>query len=625
MERQNSAGYALQPHTSPARRVKRRLAVGLAIAAGLIMSGCDEPAENTNAGEAPAPVERDYSVEPSINPELAEHTRHFEPKVYKIGENVYSAVGWALANTIMIEGDDGILIFDASTAVEPGEKIMAEFRKITDKPVVAVVYSHFHPDHWGGVKAFVDEQDVIDGKVQIIAHETLVGNVVRQGGTVGTIQAMRSGYTFGVFLRPEDLKYMNGGIGPHVGGGNATFIQPTLTFDKELDVTIAGIDMHFVHVPSEAPDEIALYLPDSNILLSAETIQGPTLPNIHTLRGTRFRDPVQWYRSIDVLRAFEADNMVPSHGQPVYGAEKVEEVLTMTRDGMQYVHDQTIRMMNKGLPPDELAEAISFPPHLRDYAPYLREYYGTIKHGVRQIYTGYLGWFGGDPVDLDPVPPVERARRHVGLMGGRDAVLAAAGKAYDEGEYQWAAELATYLVRIDHEDQEARKVKAASFRHLGYDQININWRNWYLTSAMELEGDIDPLPSLRVLAQVFSSDDVVSEWPADFLVNGLTTRLKAEETLDMHMTGGFRFTDVGEDYGLEIRRGIAQVHDAIPEDAAFTLSFSRATLIAIGQGRLKLKDALESGEASLEGDPAALQAFLSKFDSPAQEIWLTVR
>lgn len=611
------------------KRPIRRAALGICIAASVALTGCDEaPSQNTRQAqqeESITRVQNDYTVEPSINPELAEHTNHFERKVYQIGENVYSAVGWSLANSIMIEGDEGIIIFDASTAVEPARDVMAEFRKITDKPVVAVVYSHFHPDHWGGVKGFIEEQDVLDGKVTVIAHDTLVGNVVRQGGTVGTIQAMRSGYTFGIFLRPEDTKYMNGGIGPQEGGGNSTFILPTLTFDDKLDITIAGIEMQFVHVPSEAPDEIALYLPASNILLSAETIQGPTLPNIHTLRGTRFRDPVQWYRSIDVLRAFNAEHMVPSHGQPVYGAEKVEEVLTMTRDGIQYIHDQTIRLMNKGTPPDELANLVAMPAHLRDYAPYLREYYGTVKHSVRQIYTGYLGWFDGDPVDLDPVPPLESAKRYIELMGGRNAVLTAAEKAYADEEYQWAAELTTYLIRVDQEDVDAKQIKAAAFRHLGYAQININWHNWYLTSAMELEGKIEPMASLARLAQIFSSADIVSEWPADFLVEGMTTRLKAEETLDMHMIGGFDFTDVNEQYGLEIRRGIAQMHRTIPDGTAFILSLSRATLIAIAQGRTTLPAALEAGEASLEGNPADLQAFLTKFDSPAQEIWLTRR
>ena len=604
------------------KSVTEQTSVGLFLAATLALAGCDEP---TSASAEPPKVENDYTVEPSINAELADHTTHFDQKVYKIGDNVYSAVGWSLANTIMIEGDDGIIIFDASTSVEAGTEVLAEFRKITDKPVVAVVYSHFHPDHWGGVKAFVEEQDVIDGKVTIIAHETLVGNVVRQGGTVGTIQAMRSGYTFGVFLKPEDSEQMNGGIGPREPGGNSTFIQPTLTFTDKLDIEIAGIELQFFHVPSEAPDEIALYLPQSNTLLSAETIQGPTLPNIHTLRGTRFRDPVKWYRSIDALRAINADNMVPSHGQPVYGAEKVAEVLTMTRDGIQYIHDQTIRQMNKGLTPDELAQAITFPPHLRDYAPYLREYYGTVKHSVRQIYTGYLGWFDGDPVSLDPTPPLESAERYIALAGGPEALLDAAEKAYADEDYQWAAELTTHLIRVDHDDQKARQIKAAAFRHLGYAQININWRNWYLTSAMELEGTIDPLPSLGLLARIFSSADIVSEWPADFLIEGLTTRLKAEETFDMHMIAGFRFSDVGEEYALEIRRGVAQMHSSIPDDAAFTLTFARATLIAITQGRTTLADALESGEATLDGDPADVQTFLTKFESPAQEIWLTLR
>ena len=613
---------------SPWRRTRKGLAVAFAVSASILLAGCDESANEPNATVAAPEVEaiqNDYSVEPSINPELAEHTNHFERKVYQVGENVYSAVGWSLANSIMIVGDDGVIIFDASTSVEAAREVMAEFHKITDKPVVAVVYSHFHPDHWGGVKGFIDEQDVIDGKVTVIAHDTLVENVVRQGGTVGTIQAMRSGYTFGIFLRPEDTQYMNGGIGPQESGGNSTFILPTLTFADTLDIEISGIEMQFVHVPSEAPDEIALYLPASNILLSAEVIQGPTLPNIHTLRGTRFRDPVRWYRSIDVLRTFNAEHMVPSHGQPVYGADKVEEVLTMTRDGIQYVHDQTIRGMNKGMTPDELANAISFPAHLRDYAPYLREYYGTIKHSVRQIYTGYLGWFDGDPVDLNPVPPLESAKRYIDLIGGRDAVLAAAEKAYAEEEYQWAAELTTYLIRVDKDDADAKQIKAASFRHLGYAQININWHNWYLTSAMELEGSIKPMESLARLASIFSSADIVSEWPADFLVEGLTTRLKAEETLDMHMTAGFNFTDVNEQYGLEIRRGIAQMHRSIPEDAAFTLSLSRATLIAIAQGRTTLPAELENGNAALEGNSVDLQAFLSKFDSPAQEIWLTQR
>ena len=260
---------------------------------------------------------------------------------------------------------------------------------------------------------------------------------------------------------------------------------------ERLDTRIAGLDVQLLHVPSEAPDEIVLYLPDNRVLISAEVDQGPTLPNIHTLRGTKFRDPVQWVESLDKLREYQAEHMVPLHGRPVGGQEKVEEVLRMTRDGIAYIHDQSVRWMNKGLTPDELVEKVKLPPHLAGYTPYLREHYGTVKHSVRQIYNGYLGWFQGDPVDLDPTPPREKAERLIALMGGRDKLLLEAGNAYLMGEHQWAAELAGYAIRVDHEGRLAREIKARSLRKLGYASMNINWRNWYLMSAMELEGGLD--------------------------------------------------------------------------------------------------------------------------------------
>ena len=566
-----------------------------------------------------------YRIEPSIHPELAEHTRHFDKKVYKIGENIYSAVGWSLANTIMIVGDEGVIIVDPGVNYETSVESEKALRAFSGKPVKAVIYTHFHPDHWGGVKAWVSEDDVKAGDVEVIAHDTLLGNVIRQGGTIGPILAMRSAYTFGGALPPEDSKGMNGGIGPSEGGGTATFIAPTRTFSDTLDIEIDGIRMHLVHVPSEAPDEVAVWLPDSEILLSGETIQGPTLPNIHTIRGTKFRDPLQWYRSIDVLRSFGAKDMVPSHGQPVYGADKVEEVLQMTRDGIQFVHDQTIRHMNRGLTPEELAQVVAFPPYLADYKPYLREYYGTVKHGVRQIYNGYLGFFDGDPTTLDPVERVEAARRYVALMGGREKVLEAAKAAYEDGDNQWSAELATHLIRIDHEDRDARVLKAAALRRLGYASMNINWRNWYLTSAMELEGKIRPVAVLQAMAQNFSSADVIAQWPPARLVEGLSVRLRAEDTGDINLVAGFRFADTGDEHALEIRRAIAQFHEALPDEPDFVLVMPKQVFMGLSLGVMTVEQALETGAATVEGSEEAAKAFFGYFDPPAAPIWLTVR
>jgi alkyl sulfatase BDS1-like metallo-beta-lactamase superfamily hydrolase len=567
-------------------------------------------------------------VSPGINPELREHTRHFEKKIYKIADNVYSAVGWDLANTILVEGTHGVIIVDTGGGIGSARAVEKELRKITSKPVVAVIYTHFHPDHINGVKAYASDEDVKAGKVAIYAHETLLQNVQNQSAVIGPILGMRSAYSFGAALEAEDLKEMNGGIGPNAHRGSmATFIAPTKTFRDKLEITLAGVPMQMLHVPSEAPDEIAIFLPQNKALLSAEVIQGPTLPNIHTLRGTSFRDPVKWFRSIDALRSFKAEHLVPAHGQPVSGADKVEEVLRMYRDGIQFVHDQTIRYMNKGLTPDELANTVKFPPHLANFKPYLREYYGTVKHSVRQIYQGYLGWFEGDPVELDPVPRLESARRHVALMGGRDRVLAEARKAYESGDWQWAAELATYLIRIDHNDREARQVKANAFRKLGYAQMNINWRNWYLMSARELEGALDLAQLSKAIAQVFSSPDLVAAFPARAWVEGFTIRLKAEQTNDVKMTMGFVFPDVNESYALEIRRGVAQFHEQMPEKTDATLTLNKGTLNRVLLQQIKFQDAVIAGEIRISsGTTAVVQRFFSYFEPPlAGVIELTLR
>lgn len=575
--------------------------------------------------QAELPAER---IEPSINAELAAHTKLFNQQVYKIADNVYSAVGWQLGNVAMIEAPEGLIIVDTGESVSESRKIMAEFRKISDKPVKAVVYTHFHPDHINGVQAFVNREQVEQGEVQIYAHETLLANVVAQGALVGPILGVRSAYSFGSFLEPADEKDMNGGIGPIVTPEPSTFIAPTITFKDKLDTTIAGLPVQFLHAPSEAPDEIVLFLPQNRVLISAEVDQGPTLPNIHTLRGTKFRDPVQWVSSLDKLREFHADYMVPLHGQPVTGADKVEEVLRMTRDGIAYIHDQTVRWMNKGLTPDELVEKVKLPPHLAGYTPYLREYYGTVKHSVRQIYNGYLGWFQGDPVDLDPTPPKEKSARLIALMGGRDKVLLAAGEAYLKGDYQWAAELSGYAIRVDNEDKLARDIKARSFRKLGYASMNINWRNWYLMSAMELEGKLDA-ENIRdravALRAVLLSPDMVRNFTPQIFLQNWITRVDPEKAGDVELTLGFDFPDVNEQWALEIRRGVVQLHQGIPAGTTLKLAMDKRFMetLLTGEGGL-LKGAL-LGDVKVDGNLLDIKTFLACFDFSDEPFGLTVR
>ncbi|PKM24745.1 MAG: MBL fold metallo-hydrolase [Gammaproteobacteria bacterium HGW-Gammaproteobacteria-13] len=577
------------------------------------------------AGHAALPEEQ---IKASIHPELAEHSKHFAQKVYQVAGNVYSAVGWQLGNVAMIEAPEGLIIIDTGESVSESRKIMAEFRKISDKPVKAVVYTHFHSDHINGVKAFVTEEQVRSGEVQIIAHETLLANVVAQGALVGPILSVRSGYSFGAMLPEGDHEQMNAGIGPIAKVEAATFIAPTLTFKDKLDTRIAGLDLQFLHVPSEAPDEIIIYLPDNRVLISAEVEQGPTLPNIHTLRGTKFRDPVVWVESLDKLRAYKAEHMVPLHGRPVSGQDKVEEVLRMTRDGIAYIHDQSVRWMNKGLTPDELVEKVKLPPHLAGYTPYLREYYGTVKHSVRQIYNGYMGWFQGDPVALDPLPPKDKAERLIALMGGREKLLLAAGEAYLKGDYQWAAELSSYAIQVDNEDKLARDIKARSFRKLGYASMNINWRNWYLMSAMELEGQFAG-GKVQQMAQsirsVFLSADMLKAFPAKIFLQNWITRVDPDNANDVQLTLGFSFPDIGEEWALEVRRGVVQLHQGIPEGTTLKLTLDKTYLDTVMSGENGLLKGALLGDVKVDGNLLEIKTFLGCFDFSDEPIALTLR
>ncbi len=574
---------------------------------------------------------------PTVHPKLTEHSQKMVPGVYQVADSVYLAYGYALTSPAMIVGDDGVIIVDPPEDVNKGRRTLEEFRKFSDKPVKAVIYSHWHIDHFGGVAAFASHEDAASGKVKIIAHETFLSNVIKSSaGGAGPILGARVDYSLGTLLDMGPEGRINGGLGPDFVIENPSLIPPNVLVDDVLDITIAGVRMQIVWVPSEAPDEIAVWLPELELLHTVEILQGESFPNLHTIRGTRYRDPEVWFKGIDVLRQFPAKYMVPSHGRPVSGREAVAEVLTAYRDGIQFVYDQTIRHMNKGMLPDDLVEVVKLPPHLADH-PWLGDFYGGVAHSVRQIYVGELGWFLGDPTFLAPTRPVDASRRYVELMGGRDTVLEAARDAAKNGDHQWAAELATHLVKINPEDQDARLLKAEALRQIGYGHSNNNWRNWYLTAAKELDGSIDYSKAIQLQAP-----DLLRAFPTSELINGLRFRLAAEKTLNVNMTLGVRLPDIGEAYGLQIRRGVAQFHETLPDAVDVLLELDRSVLENILLGQVKgvgidgvhlytpqagLIASLESGDARLvRGTPQNLKKFFSYFDPPSREpIPLTIR
>ncbi len=562
---------------------------------------------------------------PTIPAALTAHSRKMAARIYRVAGRVYCAVGYAVANVIFIVGDDGLVVCDTTESLPAARRAFDDFKRAVPAarhlPVRAVVYTHNHLDHIAGVRAFATDADVASGAVAIIAHESLLGILINNASVVGPILALRGMYTFGSLLAPGPGGQVNCGLGPRLLREGASFIAPTVTFTDRLDVTLAGIRMEFRHAPSEADDEIVAWLPGFGVLLSAEVVQGECFANVHAIRGTLYRNPIQWYRSIDMMRGWPAEFMVPAHGRPVAGRDNVHELLTAYRDAIQFVHDQAVRHMNRGATPDEIAEAVpALPPHLAKH-PWLGEHYGTAKHSARQVFHGQLGWFEGDPTFLDPLPRAERALRTVTLAGGRERVVAEARAAFEREDWRWCAELLTYVLRVDSADLEARRLKAQALRELGCRTVNANWRHWYLTSALELEGTLAG-PEPRALAGAFGSADFVAQLPLGSFFDFFTTRVDPAKCLDKHLTLAFRFTDRDEAYALEVRRGIVEVHRTMPERPDAVLTLAATTLQGLGrQFASQLPEALRSGAIRLEkGTPDVLREFFGCFDPPPTEL-----
>jgi alkyl sulfatase BDS1-like metallo-beta-lactamase superfamily hydrolase len=546
---------------------------------------------------------------PAVHPELARHTAMMTERVYTLHGHIHTAFAFAPSNCTLIEGRDACVLVDTLPTVEYAKPVAERFRGLTGKPIVAVIYTHFHIDHVSGISEFVSLEDVRSGKVEVLGQEALTANLVQDGGLVAPIMGRRALFQFGYQLPSGEAGVIGTGIGGVNKQGVRHFIQPTRTIKEALDIEVSGIRLHLVHLPSETEDQIAVWLPDEKTLISADIIQGESFPNIYAIRGTRFRSPMQWAKSIDRLRAFGAETLIPHHGRPVEGKEAVEDVLVSYRDAIQFMHDQTVRYMNKGYRPDEIADIVTMPAHLAQH-PWLGEYYGSFKHSLRNVYTGYLGWYQGDPVELDPLPWRERARRYVAQMGGRESVIDAAQRAIEGGDLMWAADLLTWVIRADLNDVEARELKAAALRAWGYGQKNATWRNAALTAALELEGRL----TLSQQGLPLGSPQQVQNFPMGSIIELMTVRLIAEQSLGDLMTVAFEAADTGERCALEIRRGVCQFHTEPPSHVAATVRFDREFLTQWTFGQVGYEDGMRDGRVTVEGDEATVRRFLGRFE-----------
>ncbi len=538
-----------------------------------------------------------------VNPDLATHSAEFEKKVIEVTDGVYVAIGYGLANSIMIEGDDGVVIVDTMESVEAAEEAKAEFDKITTKPVKGIIYTHNHVDHIFGSKVFAG-----DDNPDVYSHESTIYYIDRILNVIRPIIYKRSVGQFGTFLPPGGV--INAGIGPRLLVGDdytASLIRPTKTFAGDrMDVEIAGIKLELYHAPGETPDQIFVYLPDRGILLPGDNFY-KSFPNLYAIRGTAYRDVTLWVKSLDKMRAKRPKFLVPSHTKPIIGADEIFETLTNYRDAIQFVHDQTVKGMNERLTPDELVERVKLPPHLANQ-PYLFEYYGTVEWSVRSIYDGYLGWFNGNATNLFPLPNEERAKRISDLCGGVDVLIENAKEALEVGDNQWVLELTDIILNLDSNNKEVLDIRADALTALGEAQITATARNYYLTQALETTGKIE------INDRKVKEKDILYGIPLTAIFNSMAVTLNAEKSADTNTVVGFRFPDVGEAFTLHVRRSICEVQPVFPKSPDVTVTVDSTIWKEIVAGLRSPAVALAKGNVKVEGGTLNLVKFLGQFD-----------
>ncbi len=417
---------------------------------------------------------------------LNARSAEFREEVIKVTDDVYVAVGFGVSPSSMIVGADGIVIVDTMIDTDSATRALAAFRKISDKPIKAIILTHAHGDHIGGARVFMG-----DDKPRVWARSNFGAEGGAYRGAGLTIQNARGARQAGFKLPPEQR--INNGVaraywpkrGGAVFGGGSQRVEPTDTFaEPRKSLEIAGVKLDLVAVSGETADALYVWLPEKKVLFAGDNFY-KSWPNAYAIRGTPYRDIRGWADANDMMLAEGAEFLVPGHTRPIVGKDAVAEALTNYRDAIRFVFDKTIEGMNKGLTPDELVGYVKLPARLAE-KDYLREYYGNVEWAVRAIFQGYLGWFDGNPSNLFPLAPKEEAQRIARLAGGNTALLEQARHALKSGDAQWAAQLCDHLLALHPKDQAIRNMKADALEHLAENLLTATGRNYYLTVAQEL-------------------------------------------------------------------------------------------------------------------------------------------
>lgn len=546
----------------------------------------------------------------TVNPSLWRHAMlNAQIGLFKVTDGIYQLRGFDIANMTLIEGQTGWIVVDPLTSKETAAAALAFARaQLGDKPVTAIIFTHDHADHFGGVLGITSVAEVAERKIPVVAPVGFMEEATSENVLAGPAMSRRSMYQFGKNLAPGATGMVDTGLGKNVAYGSIGILPPTQIIDQPTqERVIDGVTFVFHNIPgAEAPAELTFSIPERKAYGGAELL-AQTMHNLLPIRGAKVRDALLWsdYAQAALDELGDTEVYFGQHNWPVWGNERIREFITKHRDVYKYMHDQTVRLMNAGYTPDEIAEKIQLPDSLASYFG-TRGYYGDVRHNVKAIYQMYLGAYDGNPAHLNPLPPRESARRYVELMGGSAKVLGAARAAYDKGEYRWVAELLDQAVLDQPDDKAAKELLARAYEQLGYQSESATWRNSYLTAAQELRNG-PPEKGVRRSDLI----ELMKQTPTERFLEAMAASLDGPAADGKNWTFNLQLTDTKESFVLWIENAVLHYRRGAPaSNANATLSVTKDLFVQLLGGTAGFKDALTSKDLKVDGSTVDLVRFL---------------
>ncbi|WP_323836508.1 alkyl/aryl-sulfatase [Photorhabdus africana] len=550
----------------------------------------------------------------TVNPSLWRNAQlNVEYGLFKVTDHIYQVRGYDIANVTFIAGDTGWIVLDPATSSEAAKAAYDLVSKhLGKKPVVSVIYSHSHVDHYGGVRSIVNEDDVKAGKVQIIAPEGFMEQAASEKVIAGNAMSRRAVYMFGSLLPRTSQGHVGTGLSAESPAGTVTLIPPTRTIKLTGEkMTIDGVEMVFqITSGTEAPAEMNTWFPQWKAMWMAENTTN-TMHNILSLRGVQVRDALAWSKYIDQVIELYGDQVevkFQSHQWPMWGKERVVDYFKKQRDLYKYIHDQTVNLMNKGYIGEEISEMIRLPSELARYFPN-RGYHGSLSHNVRAVYQFYMGWYSGNPSDLNNLPPKSSAIKYVEYMGGEAALIKRAQADFDKGEYRWVAQVLKHVVFANPDNVAGKTLLAKTYEQLGYQSESNSWRSIYLQGAAELRHGVPKSGGLNT-----SSPDMIRAISPEMLFDYLAVRLNGPKAAGKKLVMNINLTDLNKHYTLTVENGVLNYTDKQVTRADVTLTLTKAILDKIHLGEDVFDNEVKKQNVKIEGERAKFNEFIGMLD-----------